>query len=403
MAPTERADSEHSRSGRLGGWLGRRGAWLLLVGAVALSGVPAASAHGTASTSILARWHGLAGLLVGIGIVAATVAAKRTAVVRPTTAIYGVLLGLTVTTVGALIFDGLAPEASYSASTMPFPRSWYYDMTLVAGMGIAVLSFVIGWLRWPTRPRYTFLGILIGLWVAYPSLLPGVASTTNPLGYLLVLVTPVLVGYVLWRDTRQTLRVVLRDAVARRFGIGVGLLLAVYFTALSGYMSFFPDEAAPHERVVEVVDVQYQLVVWPTLEIFLPHVPFFLAISVGSVVVVGLLSVLVGLNGALIAYQWRTAGVAPAATIEGTGGPAAIVGSCACGCCGPILAQFAVLVAGSSVAAPIYWVFVDSNSPFAMLFLVASIALFTASLVYATNEAPEPGEGSTDERSEAPA
>ncbi|GAB3680608.1 hypothetical protein GCM10028857_03560 [Salinarchaeum chitinilyticum] len=288
-------------------------------------------------------------------------------------------------TIGALIFDGLAPEASYSASTMPFPRSWYFDMTLLAGMAIVILSFVVGWLRWPGRPRYTFLGILIGLWVAYPSLLPGTMSTTHPLGYAIVLSTPVLVGYIVWRDASDAIRVALRDPVARRFGIGTGVLLAVYFTALSGYMTVFPAEAAPHERIVEVVDVQYQLVVWPTLEIFLPHVPFFIAVSIGSVVLVGLLSVLVGLNSALIAYRWRRAGIAPAATVEGTGGTAAIVGSCACGCCGPILAQLALIVAGSSVAAPIYWLFVDSASPFAMLFLVASIGLFTGGLVYATD------------------
>ncbi len=286
-----------------------------------------------------------------------------------------------------MVFDGLAPDASYSASTMPIPRSWYPPMALLTGVGIAIVSFVVGWLKWPGRPRYTSLGILIGLWVAYPALIPGPASTTNPLGYVIVLATPVLLGYIIWKDAQDGIRVALHDTTARRFGIGVGFLLAVYFSALSGYLTFFPSEGSPHHTIVAIETVQYQLVRWPTLEVFLPQIPFFVAASIGSVVLVGSLSTLVGLNAALIAYQWRSEDVAIAGTTEGTAGTSAIVGSCACGCCGPIVAQIVVLVAGPSIAAPLYWVFVDTKSPFTMLFLVASIGLFTGGLVYATKQA----------------
>jgi len=61
------------------------------------------------------------------------------------------------------------------------------------------------------------------------------------------------------------------------------------------------------------------------------------------------------------------------------------IGACVCGCCGPLVAKVAILAAGPSVAAPLYWLFVDPSSPFASASLVGGIVLFTESLVYATN------------------
>ncbi|WP_434529938.1 hypothetical protein ACODNH_00470 (plasmid) [Haloarcula sp. NS06] len=58
---------------------------------------------------------------------------------------------------------------------------------------------------------------------------------------------------------------------------------------------------------------------------------------------------------------------------EGTAGSAAIVGTCTCGCCGPLVAKIAVLAAGPSIAAPLYWVFVDSASPLSAVFIVGSL------------------------------
>ncbi|WP_227379754.1 hypothetical protein [Haladaptatus halobius] len=80
---------------------------------------------------------------------------------------------------------------------------------------------------------------------------------------------------------------------------------------------------------------------------------------------------------------------------EGTAGTAAIVGSCTCGCCGPLVAKVAVLAAGPSIAAPLYWVFVDTASPLSSLFIVASVVLFTGSLIYSVEAARQPSQSTS--------
>ncbi|WP_276273902.1 hypothetical protein [Haloarcula litorea] len=356
--------------------------------ALALTQVPVAAAHGATATGGLARIHAIAIVLVGVGSLVGAVVLKRTDRVSPTTALYGVLLGVAVAVVGAVLFEGLAPDPTYTAASMPFPRSWYPPIALATSLAIAVASFAVVGLRWPTRPRYALFGTLMGLWIAYPYLFRGTAGTTHPIGYAVVLGTPVAVGYLLWRDARHAVRDVLRDPVARRFGLGLGLAIALFFVSVTGYLSVFPEEGFPHEVTVVVLPTVYQLVTWPTLEIAIPHVPFFLAVSPGLAVVVGLLSALVGLNGALVARHWRLeerAGLA-----RGTAGSAAIVGTCTCGCCGPLVAKVALLAAGPSVAAPLYWVFVDSASPLSALFIVGSLFLFTGSVVHSIGSASGP-------------
>jgi hypothetical protein len=356
-----------------------------LVASLALARIPVASAHGETAVPAISQWHGIAVLLCGLLIVGGAVLLKRTDRLSPTAALRGVLFGIAVTALGAILFEGLSADPTYTANSMPFPRSWYRPLSLLVGLLISTTSFVVGWLRWPARPRYTFLGILMGLWVAYPYLLPGHTSDSHPLGYAIVVGTPILVGYLVWKDVGVVLPAVLRDPVARRFGLGVGIVVALFFVSVTGYLSFFPEEGLPHEPSIDVLPVVYQLVAWPSFEVYLPHVPMFVAISPGQFLVVGLLSTLVGLNASLIARHWRVD--ERAGMTEGTAGGAAIVGSCTCGCCGPLAAKVAVLAAGPSIAAPLYWVFVDTASPLSALFVVASIVLFTGSLVYSVEAA----------------
>lgn len=356
--------------------------------ALGLAAVPTASAHDVAGHGPLTQAHGIGLVGVGVAAVLGAVALKRTGRIAPTVAVYAVLAGLAVTAVGAIVFDGLAPDATFSATTMPFPRIWYPYLALAIGLAIATASVVVGYHRWPDRPRYAVFGMLMGVWVSYPYLL-GPASDTHPLGYLLVLAAPALVGYIVWRDAWPTLRTVVRDPVARHFGIGVGLLVGLFFLSMSGYLSFFWEEGVPRETAVAVLPVNYQLVMWPTLEVALPQVPLFFAVSVGVVTIVGMLSGLVGLNAAVIARHWRLEEAA--GMTEGTAGTAAIVGTCTCGCCGPLVAKVAILAAGPSIAAPLYWVFVDSASPLGVLFIVGSLGLFTASLVYSIGSARRSG------------
>lgn len=386
--PTATGNSQRAPS--TVGSLSRRLFVGVLLAVTSLGFVPVASAHGGTTTGGLSQGHGIFLILGGIIFIGGTILLKRTDRISPTVALYGVFVGLVAAAVGAILFEGLSPEPAYSAASMPFPRSWYRPLALSVGLLIAVSSFIIGWLRWPTRPRYTFLGILMGLWIAYPYLIPGHASASHPLGYAIVLGTPLFVGYVIWKDARDVLRAVLRDSVARRFGIGVGIVVALFFVSVTGYLTFFPEEGLPHERVVAVLPAMYQLVMWPTLEIYLPHIPLFVAASPGQLIVVGLLGTLIGLNAALIARHWRVE--ERAGVTESTAGGAAVVGSCTCGCCGPLVAKIALLAAGPSIAAPLYWVFVDTASPLSALFIVVSIVLFAGSLVYSVEAARQPGQ-----------
>lgn len=344
-----------------------------------LTQIPIVSAHGGSGTVGLPRGTGVLVILFGLVIVSGAIVLKRTRHLAPRAALSGIVIGLVVLTLGTILFDGLRPDPTYTASTMPFPRSWYPSLSLAAGLSITVLSFVVGWRRWPTRPRYMFFGMLLGMWVMYPTLMPESAGATHPLGYALVLGTPVLVGYILWTDAWGVLREVLRDPVARRFGIAIGSVAGLFFMMTTGYISIFLEEAGPTEPTIVVLPVHYQLVQWPTLEVILPRLPLMVALSIGIATVVGLLSVLIGLNAALIARQWRVE--QQAGLTEGTAGSAAVIGSCTCSCCGPLVAKVAMLAAGPAIAAPLYWIFVDPTSPLSVLFIIASIGLFTGTLV----------------------
>lgn len=352
---------------------------VVLLTLLGLTQVPVASAHGGTAAGGLSQGHAILLTFTGIIVLGGAVLGKRTGRLSPTAALYGVFAGILVIALGGVLFEGVSPDPVYTANSMPFPRSWYRPMALLGGLTITVLSFLVGLRRWPARPRYTFLGLLMGLWIIYPYLMPGWESYTHPLGYAIVLGTPVLIGYILWTDAGGVLREVLRDPVARRFGVGVGIAVGLFFVSVTGYLSVFPQEGLPHERVFVVLSAVYQLVSWPILEVYLPHIPLFIAVSPGQLLVVGLLSGLIGLNAAVIARHWRAE--ERAGLTQTTAGSAAVIGSCTCGCCGPLVAKITALAAGPSIAAPLYWVFVDTASPLSTLFIVVSIFVFTGSLI----------------------
>lgn len=393
MAPKEGRQRGGNSGGKVSWFSSSRLLSFLLFFTLVLTQIPPVSAHGATATAMITQSHGILLGFIGVSVLGGSIILKRTNKISPTVALYGVFAGIAVTALGAILFEGLASDPTYSARSMPFPRSWYEPLALLTGLLIAVSSFLIGWLRWPTRPRYTFLGILMGAWIAYPVLIPGVSGNSHPLGYAIVLGTPLAIGYIIWKDAGAVLRAVLRDPVARRFGIGVGIVLAFFFLTVTGYLSFLPEEGLPHERTIIMLPVIYQLVMWPTLEIAFPHIPFFLAISPGQIIIVGLLSTLIGLNAALIARQWRIE--QRAGMTEGTVGSASIIGSCTCGCCGPLVVKIAVLAVGPSIAAPLYWVFVDTASPLSALFIIGSLILFVGSLVYSVEAAQQPGQSTS--------
>lgn len=361
---------------------------VLLLASVGL--VPVASAHGGAHTPNIPQWYGLVILLFGLGVFGVSVLADRRGwLVSSTPALGGVFLGIVIAALGGILMVQLSPIDEYSAGSMPFPRAWYLPLTLGVGLFIILLSVNLGVWRWPTRPRYTVLGLLLGLWVAYPALIQGAATYHHPLGYGIALAVPLLVSYIIWYDGREVLRAVAQDPVARRFGLGVGVVMGGFFMFSTGLLALVPEEGIVngHRMIhtpafIDTVPTANPLVVWPSVAFWFPQIPLSGLLSVGTLLMVGLLGGLVGLNAMLAAYQWLHAD--SATTTQSTAGAAALVCPNACGCCGPMFAQLAVVLVGPAAAAPLYWLFVDFSSPVGAFFFVASVVLLTGGFVYST-------------------
>lgn len=337
------------------------------------------------------QWYGLVVLLLGFGVLGASIALNRLdQITRTEHALAGIFVGVVIAALGGIIIVQLSPIDEYSASNMPFPRTWYPLISLTVGLGITVASALLGQLRWPTRPRYAALGILLGLWIAYPALIQDSAEYYHPAGYVIVLAVPLTVGYIVWRDGSDVLKQVWKDTVARRFGLGIGAVMLVFFVFSTGLVSLVPDEGLMSGQ--DVMDVPAfiatqpfasPLVMWPAVEVWLPQIPLSAAISLGVLLMIILLGGLVTITAMLAAYQWRYTNRSGSA--QNTAGAAALVGPNACGCCGPMFAQLAVVLLGPSAAAPLYWLFVDFSSPVGSFFFVASVGLLTGGFVYSTN------------------
>ena len=350
-----------------------------------------ASAHGGEHTPNIPQWYGLVILLLGFGILGTSIVLERRDRLAHTEhALAGVLLGVFVAALGGIMMVQLSPIDEYSASSMPFPRFWYPIISLTVGFGIVLASNFLGLFRWPRRPRYTVLGILLGLWIAYPALVRGAAEYHHPAGYLIALAVPLTVGYIVWRDGRDVLGQVWQDTVTRRFGLGIGAVMVVFFVFSTGLLSLVPEEGIINgQKVINTpafittVPTANPLVTWPAVSFWFPEIPLSGLVSVGTLIIIGLLGSLVSLNAMLAAYQWRSETRADAT--QSTAGAAAVVGPNACGCCGPMFAQLAVVLLGPSAAAPLYWLFVDFSSPVGSFFFVASVGLLTGGFVYSAN------------------
>lgn len=357
---------------------------VLALTAAALSGVPAAAAHGGVHVGI-PQWAALVPLGLGVALVASALLLRRTKWAdRPTAALSTVFAGVVFVALGAIGLVQLSPIAVPPIRYSPVARDLYLPISLALGVSIVAGSLLAGRFRWPTRPRYAALGVTLGLWVAYPALSrgTGMGPLAHPLGYVIVGAVPVLVGYVLHVDAAGTIRQVVADPVSRWFGAGVATVVAVFFMFSTGMLTIVPDDGvglSHTESLTAVLPVKGPLVYWPAFEFWYPSVPLGGFLSVGMVLLVGLFALLVGLNAAFVAHQWRCrSGVNPS---EGIAGSASLAAPNACCCCGPALAQLAVVALGPTTAAPFYWLFVDIASPVGALFFVASVALLTGNVV----------------------
>jgi hypothetical protein len=381
--PTDRSQ----RAGAVASDLGRHLLALAVALVAVVGSVPVAAAHG-GHVSIngfhLQQWYALVPLVLGVAVAVGSAYLPR--ILRPAYAgyaLYGVLGGLAVAALGGIAVVQLSPYEWLTAEPV-VPRTLHEPLLLLLGGAIALASVLVGQVRWPTRPRYAGLGVLLGVWVAYPGLgVFGVYTPTNPLGYAIVLSLPVAVGYVLWRDARGVLGTIYADRTARRFGVAVGLLGVVFFLFSAGMATVVPDDGVGlswSSGFVTTLPTLGPLVLWPSVEVWAPSVPFAGMVSIGTAVLLSVLGGLLGLNAAVFAHQWGTAAGATSPTTAGAVGLAAPQ---ACCCCGPLLSQLAIVTLGPSAAAPIYLLFADPSSSIGSLFFVASVAILAGTLVYA--------------------
>ncbi|WP_227378052.1 hypothetical protein [Haladaptatus halobius] len=119
--------------------------------------------------------------------------------------------------------------------------------------------------------------LFLGLWIAYPALTRGSATYHYPLGYLIALIIPSSVGYIIWRDGRHVLREIAQDTVARRFGFGVGAVMAVFFIFSTGMLALVPEEGIINGRstihtptFIDTVPTANPLVTWPAVQFWFP-------------------------------------------------------------------------------------------------------------------------------------
>ncbi|QLC35400.1 hypothetical protein EFA46_014195 (plasmid) [Halarchaeum sp. CBA1220] len=349
-----------------------------------LCGLPVASAHGGAAYFPgVEQWYALIPLVLGILVIAGAVTVRRR---RPSVHVSHVLAvvfsGLVVAVIGAVALVQLSPITSFSTASRPFTTETLTLVRLALGGTVLVASVTLGRWRWPTKPRYAGLGLLLGGWFLYPILLRDFQPGFNPVGYLLFATLVFSVGYVAWRDCRHAIRLLYADSVTRRFGSAVSVLTAVFFMFSAGILIVLPDPSGVGiswtQSFVHGLPVKDPLVYWPAIEFWFPQLPLGGYLSVGMLTLVVIISLLVGLNGAIVAYQWRCQS---SVGFDGAAGAAAIAAPNACCCCGPVLSQLAVVALGPSAAMPFYWLFIDVASPLGVLFFTGSIVLLLGNLV----------------------
>jgi hypothetical protein len=152
-------------------------------------------------------------------------------------------------------------------------------------------------------------------------------------------------------------------------------------------MSFNPDEGvgAPTEFFVRPFDVASPLVVWPAVEWYVPSLDFTGYLSVGTLILMGVLGGLVGLNVAVVSQQWTAGATAGKELLSGS---LAASGATACCCCAPALYGILSVFFGTA-ATPAYWSFMIPSSPVGGTFFALSVVLLLNSFLRSTGASAE--------------
>ncbi|WP_436909255.1 hypothetical protein [Halosimplex marinum] len=275
-------------------------------------------------------------------------------------------------------------EVQIAPAATPDWTEWFPVINAVSAIFVALGSLVVVRWKWPERPRYVGLGLLLAAWIAYPTLLPE-EGLTNPLGYLLAAAVPGAILYVFYRDAGPSFPGVLTARVPALVAVVTFALFGVFYLFSAGTLSVNPDLTADvaGQGFVTPYQVASPLVYWPALEFYFPAVPLSGYVSLGSLLLVAILGGLVASNAALAARQLTAGGSvdSPRAIV----GTVTTAGATACGCCAPAVYGAAGAVFGAA-ATPVYWAFMDPSSPVGGLFFAASVLLLTGSAVRASHD-----------------
>lgn len=294
----------------------------------------------------------------------------------PQRVLSGVLFGLAVVLFGLIAIVQIQVEP---VGTTPTVHEWYP----VLASGVAALlvtgSALFGLWKWPTRPQFTALGVVPGLWVGYPALMPN-NGYHHPLGYLLVCFVPVVLGSIVWHDVRPLVRSAAVSGLSRRVGVIVAGMFGVFFLFSAGLVPVNPEQGVNSPTGAFVISAEFAnpLVLWPAVEFYLPSIPLAGAMSIGTAILLSILVGLIGLDATLLTAVWQQD--LELSSSGGLFGGLATTGATACCCCGPAVYAIASTFFGVS-ASPLYWAFMDPASPLGALFFVGAVLLLTGSSV----------------------
>lgn len=279
-------------------------------------------------------------------------------------------------------------ELQVVAETAPELTAIYPPLSLAVAAVMAVGSLVVARTRYPERPRYAALGVLLAAWVVYPVAMPN-GGVYNPAGHVLVLAVVAAVVYVLRQDAWAVVQSLRADRGPKFAALAGGAVFVSFFAVSTGTLTFNPDTGvgAPTEPLVMVLPVADPLVAWPAVEFVFPSVPVGGFVSVGTLVLFGLLGGLVALNVGTMAQQYRAGRQADSST--SALGMVATTGATACCCCAPAFYGLLSVFFGAA-ATPAYWAFLNPASPLGGVFFSASVLLLLGSVLRATGGGGQP-------------
>jgi uncharacterized membrane protein len=342
-----------------------------MVFAGALLFVQPVAAHSGSTHASTPHWVFLVVALGGGAVVGGSaLLGQRVWSDHPKRTLSGVLIGLGVTLLGTIAIIQIQIEP---IGTTPTLHAWYPPLALGITVLLTTGSLLLGVWRWPSRPEYSALGMALGVWVGYPALMPN-SGYRHPLGYLLVVVVPVLVGYILLVDVWPVVRSDAVDGLSRRVGGLVAAMFGVFFLFSAGLFTVNPEQGVngPTTAFVTTASFANPLVVWPAVEFYFPSIPLAGAMSVGTALLIGTLVGLIRVSASLMTAVWQRS--LELSSSGGILGGLATTGATACCCCGPAVYAVASVFFGVS-ASPLYWAFIDPASPLGALFFTAAVTL----------------------------